>query len=435
MLPHDSLSATYIISPAGGLEDVRATLERYTSVSTEAKLERMLSHLSPILGGDVHELSDRLAHYASRIASISPLPGSREFLVELEVPRSAVNLVDDGVAHLLALFAGNVFRARTIHSIRWIGLSLPDDYLEDCSSVLTQFGIPGLKSHLRIDRNIPLIAANVQPAFGMNVTEYAKMCVHIAAAGAHFIVEDELLTELPFCRMSARIPAVVEALEDRGHPIVYLVNALGCSDSILRKAAQMIRALNESRGNVLTGVVVDPFFAGFNTMRLFRSESAGPIFCHYYSSGLFVRPEESGISVSVLSTLAMLGGADIVYVGSVAGDHLAEDPSILELVATRLREQRPLALYPAVAGGINATNLVGNLRRFGKDVVLHVGAGLFGHPMGPAGGVRALKKMIDLACDCCLQDYSRKCRDCPKFVAALRKTPELEVVFRHALPE
>ena len=407
----DYITATYVVTPKTSLCEAITAIQRYTSVSTEMNIDSMLRQLYKIVTRKKRgsqEFVHRIKSYISISAEPTPLRNSDEFALTLKVPAKAFHLMNDGVPQLLAMFASNVFRSNALASVKWVDLSLPEDQIAQCQSFAPKYGLQGIKNSLGIrgKEARPLLAANIQPAFGLDVGEYAQVSQYVAKEGVEIIVEDELLKELPFCPLRERISEVSGRLERLRLRRLYLVNVLGWSDALLREAATTIKSVNKKNQYVLTGVIIDPFFSGFGLMKYFREEICCPIFCHYYSSGFFARSSEFGIALSVLIKLAVLTGADIVYIGSVLGGHVTEDPAILRYCAGVLRGTRPHGVYPAIAGGISATNLAANLRHFGLDTVLHVGAGIFGHPLGPHDGISVFKKLIKLAQKSCIG----KCR-------------------------
>lgn len=437
------ITASFVITTRGPLFESQRVIEQYTSVTSERNLERMLENLADIIVRETgkrestqqytKELTERVVSYSSHLMDPVQLGSNNQFKIDVRIPADYFDIALDGIPHLLVRFAGNIFRTSELEGIKWVDLTFPPGYADRYDWMKPNFGITGIKSHLNIAsaENHPLIAATIQPNIGLTTDEFALLSRSVIEWGADLVIEDEILGDISVCPLSERVTKVCQSLEKLKKPSIYLVNITGWSDVIQSDLLKLISSINAQSDKVLCGVLLCPFYSGFATMKNYRTRSKCPIFAHYYSISLFIRNPSFGISTKVLATLASTAGADFVYIGHISGRHIAEAPMVLSYVAKYLREN---GIYPAVTGGINAKNIIPNIRYLGLDLLIQSASGIFGHPQGPKAGLKVLREMLDLCQEYCIFCKRETCRNCGFFGNLLGSSPELAVVFQDTLP-
>jgi len=433
--------ATFIVTSRGSPIETQKVVESYTSTTSEHNLLGMLHRIAEVVVSSdrdveayARSLEDRVLSYGSKMTDPVQLGSAKNFKVDVRVPSDALDWDLDGVPHLLVRFAGNIFRTTEASGIKWVDITFPPGYLERYDWARPKYGISGIKDFYNISQNQlqPLIGSTIQPNIGLTANEFAILAQNSVKWGADIVIEDEMLGDLPVARLRDRIIQVTDRLEQLGKKSMYLVNIMGWSDFIVKELPNMLKSLNLKNKNVLCGIMLDPVYGGFSLLKNFRRDAECPIFCHYYSISLFIRNSNFGISTKVLSSLATLSGADFVYVGHVTGRHIAEAPLVLNYVAKTLRENN---VYPAISGGINVSNVIANLRSLGLDTLVQSASGIYGHPLGPKSGFKALREMINLCKEKCAFCNHDSISQCSGFFDLLKKTTELQVLFSNSLPE
>jgi 2,3-diketo-5-methylthiopentyl-1-phosphate enolase len=144
--------------------------------------------------------------------------------------------------------------------------------------------------------------------------------------------------------------------------------------------------------------MVNVFAVGLSALRDLAEDPAVnvPILAHWcYGGAQSVSPLQGASSI-VLNKLIRLCGADTVLVVPPYGKF---DSTFLKYIrnitACTSKFGDIKTVLPFVGGGV-ITGLVPTIMDdAGYDVLLGVGAGIHGHPMGPAAGARAFRKAID----------------------------------------
>lgn len=443
MVDSKHIIASFIVTSHGSPLETQRVVESYTSTTSAHDIPRLLRNIQEVIVEEKDSnyvpdhkwgsLEDRVNSYGSHLTDPVQLGGPRHFKVDVRISCDALNWDLDGVPNLLVRFAGNIFRTVEAEGIKWVDLSIPDDYLTAYPWAKPRYGISGVKKFLEVpsEKQKALVGATIQPNIGLTSSEFATMAAHSVNWGADLIIEDEMLGDLPISPLKDRLIQVSEKLERLGKKSIYLVNVLGWSEFILDELPSLLLELNKKNKNVLCGIMMCPIYGGFNLMKRFRQKAECPIFAHYYSISLFIRNPSFGISTKVLSTLAALSGSDFVYVGHVSGRHIAESPIVLNYVAKTLRSQN---VFPAISGGINPGNVIANLRSLGQETLVQSASGIFGHPMGPKAGFESLKKMISLNNLYCHECSHTSISECTGFPEMLKNSPELQILFAGKLP-
>jgi 3-oxoisoapionate-4-phosphate transcarboxylase/hydrolase len=226
------------------------------------------------------------------------------------------------------------------------------------------------------------VGAILKPALGLTPGEAAAVAGELAAGGATFVKDDELMASPPYSPLVERVRAVSERLP-RG--IRYAPNVTGPPETLLARAESAIAA---GAG----ALMVNAFLQGLGSIgALRRADLDVPIFVHRVGSAFLRRGRPVSVSAPVLAELTRLLGADYVQVGSFSQRTFDRDEEVREQIAACHRDLGVPPATPVIGGGVGPANASEQLARAGtrEGLMLLLGSAAYEHPNGLRAGVAA----------------------------------------------
>ncbi len=226
------------------------------------------------------------------------------------------------------------------------------------------------------------VGAIVKPALGLTPAEAAAVAAELAAGGATFVKDDELMASPPYSPLVERVRAVSERLPPH---VRYAPNVTGPSEGLLARAEEAVAAGARA-------LMVNAFLQGLGSIRALRDAGLGvPLFVHRVGSSFLRRGGSVSVSAQVLAELTRLLGADYVQVGSFSPRTFDSDDEVREQIAACRRRLGVRAATAVVGGGVGASNAAEQLERAGvaDGVMLLLGSAAYQHPDGLSAGVAA----------------------------------------------
>ncbi len=323
--------------------------------------ERLRAHLGQVL--DVMTLSDG----TSRATVRYPLANC-----------------PDGVGALLTMIYGKYSLAGPA---RIVALAVPPGWGTRC-----RFGIGGIRSAVGVPSR-PLVMAIFKPSLGLSPEDHALILRDAAFAGLDIIKDDEILPDIPECRVQDRLKACLPVIEEvrraTGKTVLYAMNLSGRADQVLETA----RVLVSEGANAL---LVNALTYGFPVLEALAADPDVnvPLFVHPAFSGALCGSRDWGLDYSVvLGTLPVLSGADAVLIpthyGSLPFSESEEGRVKNELLAR--------GVFPVPSAGIHPGLVPRVIADYGNEVIMNAGTGIMDHPEGTAAGVRAFFEALDRA--------------------------------------
>lgn len=303
------------------------------------------------------------------------------------------NLPDRGSpfpAIWLYLTAGPLFERPFAEVVRLADVILPDELLRAFRG--PRFGIQGTRAVLRKGRDDLLFGAIIKPGAGLTPEEVALRCAAAARGGVDLIKDDEKMNNPSYCPLLPRVLAVSAALGERGSGVIYCAHVTGRPDQMLQAARDAVRA---GAG----GLMVNVFAAGLASLQMLsEDEGVGvPIYVHSGGRSVLSQRPGYGIDTRVYARFVRLLGGDYLDVYAQGGYLRTGSPREARSLAGVLRA--PWAhlapVLPTCSGGLTVRTLPANYETFGRDVIPMAGSAIFGHPMGPAAGVVALRQAAE----------------------------------------
>ncbi len=382
----DELVALYRVEPAKGfsIEEAAARVASESSVGTWTEVVTM---------GDLAR-SIRARAYEFR-----------GYYVKIAYP---TELFEPGsIPQIVSAIAGNVFGMKAVRNLRLEDVYWPPGLVSSFRGPL--FGIEGARELLKVyDR--PLTATVPKPKVGMTPEEYAEAAYEIMVGGVDFIKDDENNTSLSFCKFEERVEKVLKARDraeaETGERKAFLANITAPFGEMVKRA-ELVRDLGGEC------VMIDILTVGWSALQEFMEANRDlklRVHAHRAFHAAFTRKRRHGMSMKVVAELARLAGVDHLHVGTVVGKLEAGKREVLAL-ASILRERKLeedwrlkilpkdwldlKPVLPVSSGGLHPGIVPYVIEMLGKDLLIQVGGGVLGHPMGPRAGAAAIRQAIE----------------------------------------
>jgi ribulose 1,5-bisphosphate carboxylase large subunit-like protein len=226
------------------------------------------------------------------------------------------------------------------------------------------------------------IGAILKPALGLTPAEAAEIAAEIAAGGATFVKDDELMAAPQYSPLVERVRAVSEGLPPH---VRYAPNVTGPPEGLLERGEAAVAAGARA-------LMVNAFLQGLGSIRSLREAELGvPIFVHRVGSSFLRRGGPVSVSARVLAELTRLLGADYVQVGSFSTRTFDSEDEVREQIAASASDLGVRASTAVIGGGVGPGNAAEQLAQAGtRDrVMLLLGSAAYQHPDGLRAGVAA----------------------------------------------
>ena len=291
---------------------------------------------------------------------------------------------------MLSTVIGNISSSG---KLKLIDLQFPKSFLAEFKG--PKFGVPGIRELLGVKER-PLLNNMIKPCIGLTPEKTAELAYEAAVGGVDVIKDDELVCDPPFCRLTDRVKAVMEALkradEVKGEKTLYAFNITAPAMQMRENAYRAI----EAGANAL---LINYCSVGLDTARMIAEDPNinVPLLAHSDYTGAQYESEWSGVSATLIGAkLPRLAGLDMVISLSPYGKF----PMLMDtFVNSGFQMLSPLGnikpIFPMPGGGTTQGHIEDIMHKFGNDVMIAAGGAIHGHPMGPAAGARAFRQGID----------------------------------------
>lgn len=224
------------------------------------------------------------------------------------------------------------------------------------------------------------VGAIVKPALGLTPEQAGAVAAELAAGGAVFLKDDELLASPPSSPLAERVRRIAERIPAE---VRYAPNVTGPPEGLLARAAAAVEA---GAG----ALMVNAFLQGLGSIRTLRDANLGvPLFVHRVGSSFLRRGGAVSVSARALAELTRLLGADYVQVGSFSPRTFDTDDEVREQIAACRADLGVATATAVLGGGVGAENAAEQLAQAGTrdGVMLLLGSAAYAHPDGLRAGV------------------------------------------------
>nr|VDD89234.1 RuBisCO long chain, Form III-b [uncultured archaeon] len=326
------------------------------------------------------------------------------------------------VPQLLSSFAGNIFGMKAVNNLRLEDVHFPKILIKSFRG--PQYGIDGIRRLFRVEKR-PLTASVPKPKVGMTADEHCKVADEIWRGGVDFLKDDENLTNQKFNRFDTRARRCFK-IRDRvemeiGERKGYFINVTAETNEMLRRA-KLVRDLG---GEYVMIDVLTAGFSGFQTLREFCHDYKMAIHIHRAMHATMTRNPRHGISMLSLAKFVRLVGGDSLHIGTVIGKLAGKKDEVLMLEHEIEHEIEPCfktkehvlnqnwhdikPMFAVSSGGLHPGLVPQVMHMLGNNIVLQLGGGIHGHPLGSKSGAIALRHAVDSVMhDIPLIEYAKK---------------------------
>ncbi|MFX1518458.1 MAG: type III ribulose-bisphosphate carboxylase [Promethearchaeota archaeon] len=297
------------------------------------------------------------------------------------------------VPQLLSGIAGNIFGMKAVKNLRLIDYEPPQEYVKHFKG--PQLGIQGIRKLLKVDKR-PILATVPKPKIGFSAEEQAQVAYEIWTGGIDLLKDDENLSSLPFNKFEKRVEETLKMREkaeaETGERRSYLINITAETEQ-MKKRARFVADLNWEY--VMIDIVTTGW-AALQTLREICEDYKLAIHAHRAMHATFTRNPKHGISMFALAKTARLIGVDQIHTGTVVGKLEGPEEEVTKINEFLRQDWYHIKqTFPVSSGGLHPGLLPEILKRFGTNLVIQVGGGVLGHPMGAQAGAKAVRASID----------------------------------------
>jgi len=306
---------------------------------------------------------------------------------------------------LVSSVAGNIFGMKALQGLKLLDVSFPKWYIDSFKGPLR--GIKGVRDVLKV-QDRPLLATVPKPKVGMTSEEHAAAGFEAWAGGIDLLKDDENLSSQPFNRFEERVKLSFRkrdlAESETGDRKDYLVNVTSETREMVKRA----KLVKDSGGSFVMVDILAVGWAALQTMREECDDLGLAIHAHRAFHAAFTRNPDHGMSMLMVAKLSRLVGVDHIHIGTVVGklESPLEEVKNLheELTSTRFRGDRTTLdqqwysikpTFPVCSGGLHPGIVPDVMNILSSEMIIQVGGGLWGHPMGGRAGARAVRQAVD----------------------------------------
>lgn len=335
--------------------------------------------------------------------------------VDIAFPFDAIGT---DLSALMTIAISGAFAIKGLTGLRVVDLKLPQEFKGAHPG--PQFGLAGSRRLTGVYGR-PIIGTIVKPALGLRPQETAALVGELIQSGVDFIKDDEKLMSPAYSPLAGRIGAIMPLIlnheQKTGKKVMY---AFGIShadpDELMRNHDLVAKA----GGNC---AVVNINSIGMGGMAFLRKRSNLVLHAHRNGWDLITRHPGLGLDFSVWQQFWRLLGVDQFQINGIGVKYWEPDESFVgsfEAVTTPIFDPSDCAL-PVAGSGQWGGQAPETFQRTGRtvDLLYLCGGGIVSHPMGPAGGVRAVQQAWQAAVkDVALESYAK---DHPELAASIAK--------------
>ena len=329
---------------------------------------------------------DIRAQVVGRLEALTPLPNQRfEAVISY-----AIETVGDELTQLLNVMFGNTSMQP---AIRVEQLTLPPLLLALFAG--PRFGQAGLRRLLGVQQR-PLLCTALKP-LGLSAPELAGLARQFALGGIDLIKDDHGLANQPFAPFKDRVRRCAAAVAEANQQTDQLRSLY--VPNITAAPARLLDNAWFAKEAGAGAVMIAPGLAGLDTIRQLATDDGFglPILSHPALRGTLVISPEQGMSHGlVYGLLPRLTGVDASIYVNYGGRFAFTQANCREIVNAAeapLGSLRPM--FPTPGGGMTLARLPEMLTFYGRDVILLIAGGLYGHSPNLLDNCRQFRAQVE----------------------------------------
>jgi ribulose-bisphosphate carboxylase large chain len=332
----------------------------------------------------------------------------------------------DNVPQILSSIAGNIFGLKWVRNLRLEDIDFPDSIIQKNKG--PAYGIPGIRRLMRVPKR-PFVGTIIKPKLGLTAKEHVRVAYEAYCGGCDFVKDDENLSNQRFNPFEDRVIRTLEARDlaesETGERKMYLANVTAETNEMIRRA----EFVKDHGGEY---IMIDILTSGFAAVQTLRNAGLGVIHAHRAMHGAITRNPKHGISMLAIADVSRLIGVDQLHIGTAVGK-MEGGASEVQMIHDKIEKKsvsgstHKLAekwghIKPVLAvcsGGLHPGLIDKLMRLLGNDIVIQMGGGIHGHPMGTEAGAKAGRDAVDAVMHG--DSLKHACCSSPELSAALAK--------------
>jgi ribulose-bisphosphate carboxylase large chain len=316
---------------------------------------------------------------------------------------------EGSVPGMMSGFGGNIYGMKAVKNLRLMDAELPPEYIKHFKG--PTFGKDVIKKIFK-RKSGPVTAVVPKPKLGYTALEHAmKVGYAIWKGGMDCVKDDENLTSQKFNRFEKRVKLVAKyrnkAEKETGEVKEAFLNVTSPNLKELERRVKLVR--DHGFRYFMLDVVVSGFTA-VQTAADLAHDYGMAIHGHRAMHAMMTRNPKHGVSMLYLAKLMRLIGVDQLHIGTVVGKLAGERRDVIatkEVITQREVDEIPglrmaqkwgriKPMLPVASGGLHPGLLPELFDIYGTmDIVIQVGGGTQGHPMGIEAGAKAVMQAIE----------------------------------------
>jgi ribulose-bisphosphate carboxylase large chain len=294
------------------------------------------------------------------------------------------------IANILSSVAGNVFGLKELRNLRLNDIVLPKKLVKSFKG--PRYGIKGIRDILDV-HNRPFVGTIIKPKLGLRTSHHARIAYDAWIGGCDIVKDDENLSSQKFNTFYKRIRETLkmrDLAEKKTRGVkAYLPNITAETDEMIRRA----KYVKEHGGRY---AMLDILTVGWSGLQTLRNHSFGLIIHgHRAMHAAITKNPKHGISMKVFAKLARIVGVDQLHVGTAVGKMAESREEVLENIkALKEKMYGVKKVMPVASGGLHPSLIPEEVKLFGNDVIIQMGGGIHGNPMGTKAGAKAARQAL-----------------------------------------
>jgi ribulose-bisphosphate carboxylase large chain len=316
---------------------------------------------------------------------------------------------EGSVAGMMSGIGGNIFGMKAVKNLKLLDAELPPEYIKHFKG--PTYGKDVIKKIFR-RRSGPVTAVVPKPKIGYTAHEHAeKVAYAIWRGGMDCVKDDENLTNQKFNRFEERVKFLAKYRDKAERETGDVKEAfLNVTAPDLKELERRVRLVYDHGFKYF---MLDVVVSGYTTVQT-ASELAHDygmaIHGHRAMHAMMTKNPKHGMSMLYIAKLMRLIGVDQLHIGTVIGKLTGKKDEIVatkemimhqevdEIPGLRMPQRwgRIKPMLPVASGGLHPALLPQIFDIYGTmDIVVQVGGGTQGHPMGIEAGARAVMQAIE----------------------------------------
>ncbi len=330
-----------------------------------------------------------------------------------------VKLFEPGnMAEILSSIAGNIFGMKMLRNLKLIGIDWPDKIIKSFKG--PKYGIPGVRKLLKVKKR-PLVGTIVKPKLGLSYKKHAQVAYEAWVGGCDIVKDDEPLTNQIFNPFNKRIVETLKmrkkAEKETGEVKIYMPNVTAEVDEMKKRA----KFVKKHGGRYMMIDVVTTGFSALQTMRE-ENEKLGLVIHAHRAMHAALTRGKMGISMFALAEIYRLLGVDQLHIGTIFGKMEGGREEVTdiknEISKTFVKPKKHVLetnwgrikpVFPVCSGGLHPGHVDKLIKYLGKDIIIQMGGGIHGHPLGTLHGAKAAREAVEAVMKGkSLKEYAKK---------------------------